>query len=63
MTTLDDARRELREFLTDMAALRTFADPLDADAAPFTAAFAVARERALRAAEAYVAMIATANGP
>lgn len=53
MTSFDDARKTLREFLQDMEALKPFADPANSEAAPFTEAFAAARRRALAAASAY----------
>jgi hypothetical protein len=54
MSKLDDARKELRDFLEDMAALRPFTDVGNPEAAPFTDAFSAARARALAAATAYV---------
>lgn len=57
MSAVDDARRTLREYLDDMAALKQFADPGNPDAAPFVAAFAAARERARAAADAYAAAV------
>ena len=54
MSNVNDARRELQGFLTDMAALRQFADPETADGQAFVAAFAAAREKAKIAAETYV---------
>jgi hypothetical protein len=60
MASLDEARRQLREFLADMEALKPFADPANPEAAPFVAAFAAARVRALAAATTYAdAVVAT----
>lgn len=53
MSALDEARKVMREFLDDMAALKQFADPGNPDAAPFVEAFAAARDRAREAAKAY----------
>lgn len=53
MSAIDDARKTLHAFLEDMAALKQFADPSNAQAAPFTAAFAAARARAMDAAKVY----------
>jgi hypothetical protein len=57
MPALDDARKKLRDFLSDMDALGQYADPNRPDAAPLVEAFAVARERALAAATAYVTAV------
>lgn len=55
MSAIDDARKELRTLLEDMNGLKPHADlPGNADAAPFTAAFAAAREKAKAAAQRYV---------
>jgi hypothetical protein len=57
MSNVTDARRELQEFLSDMAALRPFADSNTQDAQPFVAAFQAAREKAKHAADTYVAAL------
>lgn len=57
MSNVNDARRELQGFLNDMAALKPFAEPSDRDGRAFVAAFAAAREKALQAAETYVAAL------
>lgn len=57
MSKVDDTRAVLREFLTDMAALKGFIDSTNAEAAPFNEAFSVARQQALAAAKLYVAAV------
>lgn len=57
MSNVNDARRELQGFLSDMAALRPFADPGTQDGHVFVAAFSAAREKAKLAAEVYVAAL------
>jgi hypothetical protein len=57
MSNVNDARRELQGFLTDMAALRPFADPDTQDGKAFLAAFTAAKDKAKLAAETYVAAL------
>ena len=57
MSNVTDARRELQELLSDMAALKPFADSSTQDAQAFVAAFHAAREKAKHAAETYVAAL------
>ncbi len=52
-----DARRELQGFLSDMAALKPFADTSSQDGQAFVQALAAAREKAKQAAETYVAAL------
>jgi len=53
MAAIDDVRKNLRDLLGDMDALKPYADPGNADAKPFVDAFAAAREKAKAAAIAY----------
>ena len=57
MVDVEAARETLLKFLTDMAALKDFADVGNPDADDFVAAFSAARERAKRAAREYVAAL------
>jgi len=57
MSNVNDARRELQGFLTDMAALKPFADPNTQDGQAFLLAFTAARDKAKAAAEIYVAAL------
>jgi len=57
MSNVNDARRELQGFLTDMAALKPFADANTQEGKAFLAAFSAAREKAKEAAETYVAAL------
>jgi hypothetical protein len=60
--TFEDVRKELKKCLDEMAALKPFADAGNPAAEPFVAAFAVAHERALNAAKAYVEAAQTNAG-
>jgi hypothetical protein len=57
MSNVNDARRELQGFLSDMAALKPFVDAHSPDGQAFVAAFTAAREKAKLAAEIYVAAL------
>ncbi len=57
MSNVNDARRELQAFLSDMTALKPFVEEARGDAQAFVAAFGAAREKAKQAAEAYVAAL------
>jgi hypothetical protein len=57
MSNVNDARRELQAFLSDMTALKPFVETETRDAQAFVAAFGAAREKAKQAAEAYIAAL------
>lgn len=57
MSNVNDARRELQAFLSDMTALKPFVEEARGDAKAFVEAFGAAREKAKQAAEAYVAAL------
>jgi hypothetical protein len=57
MSNVNDARREMQGFLSDMAALKPFVEADAPDGQAFVAAFAAAREKAKLAAEIYVAAL------
>jgi hypothetical protein len=57
MSNVNDARRELQGFLSDMAALKPFVEADVPDGQAFIAAFTAAREKAKLAAEIYVAAL------
>jgi hypothetical protein len=51
--TVDDARKELRAWLEDLAALKAFSDPNSSDAAEFNAAWDAALKKAKDVARQY----------
>lgn len=57
MSNVNDARRELQGFLTDMAALKPFVDAGTQEGKAFLAAFTAAKDKAKLAAETYVAAL------
>jgi hypothetical protein len=57
MSNVNDARRELQGFLSDMTALKPFVDERSPDGQAFVAAFTAARDKAKLAAETYVAAL------
>lgn len=60
---VEDARKELKQWLDDLGALRPWIDAGNPDAKPFADAFAAARARALAAASAYAEAVSRENDP